>query len=145
MAAGARESLSEAGEDEGVDGIFYLRFLIFDWRHRRTLGGDEGPVLSPRSALGDPAAEKIFLRGGEFAVRFRRGHHLLLVVAENARDEFAVVGLAGDNGRKFGFAAGEGGVAAVEAQAGFAGGGVGAVAVITVFREEPTFYPGWGE
>ena len=57
-------------------------------------------------------------------------------MAQDAEDEFARVGFAGDDGGEFGFSAGEGGVALVEAEAGFAVRGVGAVAVVAVLRED---------
>lgn len=93
-------------------------------------------MLGPGGAFGDPADEEIFLCVGERAVGLGRGHDLVGVVANDAGDEFAVVGFAGNEGDEAGFSGGEGGVAAVEAEAAFAGLGVGAVAVIAVFGED---------
>ena len=93
-------------------------------------------MFGPLGAFGDPAAEEVLLRLGEFAIRIGGGHDLLGIVAQDAEDEFARVGFAGDDGGEFGFSAGEGGVALVEAEAGFAVRGVGAVAVVAVLRED---------
>jgi hypothetical protein len=65
-----------------------------------------------------------------------RGHDLVGVGGENAGDEFALFGIAGDDRSVAGTGGGEGGVADVEAEFAFAGGGVGAVAVVAVFRED---------
>jgi hypothetical protein len=117
-------------------GIFDFRLGIFDGRDGGALGRGEGPVLVPRGAFGDPAFEEIFLCGGERAVGLGRRHHVVGIVAENAGDELAVGGFAGDDGGVAGFADGEGALAAVEAEFGFAGGFVRAVAVVAVFRED---------
>lgn len=109
---------------------------MFDGWNRSALWRAEGPVLGPRGTGGDPLLEEIFLSGGECAVRLWRRHHLLRIVAEDAGDEFAVVGLTGDNGDESGFTGGEGGVAQVEAEAALARLGIGAVAAVTVFRED---------
>jgi len=38
--------------------------MILDLRNCGAFGGDVGPVLAPRGALCDPAAEEVFLGGG---------------------------------------------------------------------------------
>ena len=93
-------------------------------------------MLVPRGALGDPTLEEVFLREGERAVRFRRRHDLLGIGTENASNEFAVVGFAGDDGGGTGLGGSERAVAAIEAKFRFAGLAIGAVAVVTVFRED---------
>jgi len=62
-------------------------------------------------------------------------------VADDAGDEFALVGFAGDDRGEAGFAAREGRFLEVEAEAGFAGGGVGAVAVVAVVGEDRLDFP----
>ena len=126
----------EPGENEGVDGISDRRGGSVYFGNDRTLRGREGPVLVPRGALGDPTLEEVFLREGERAVRFRRRHDLLGIGTENASNEFAVVGFAGDDGGGTGLGGSERAVAAIEAKFRFAGLAIGAVAVVTVFRED---------
>ena len=126
----------EPGENEGVDGISDRRGGSVYFGNDRTLRGREGPVLVPRGALGDPTLEEVFLREGERAVRFRRRHDLLGVGTENASNEFAVVGFAGDDGGGTGLGGGERAVAAIKAKFRFAGLAIGAVAVVAVFRQD---------
>ena len=49
-----------------------------NWRTHRDL---EAPVLPVGCALGNPSAEDVDLRGGDFFVRFRRRHDLFRVFA----------------------------------------------------------------
>src|SRR5438552_446972 len=49
-------------------------------------------------ALGDPAAEDLFLGGGERQMRFRRRHQFVGVAGKNATHDEALTGLAGQNG-----------------------------------------------
>ena len=115
--------------DEGVDGLGCVkRGWSFD-------GGGEGPVGRVRGALGDPAGERVFLRGGECFFLLGRRHHFLFVGGENAGDEFAVGGLFFDDRGDAGLTALECAVAGVETKAGLAIAGVGAVAVEAIFGE----------
>ena len=76
------------------------------------------------------------MRGGEFFI-FLGGRHFFLVVGgEDAGDEFAVGGVFFDDGGDARVAAFERAVAGVEAEAGSAIVGVGAVAVEAVFGED---------
>lgn len=124
----------ESGEDEGIDGINRASGLGY-WGNDRPDGRDVGPVFAPSCALGDPAAQKVFLGGGERIIGISRRHDLLGVVTKNPGDEFAVVGAAGDDRDKTGFAPGEGFDAAVQPQARFTGGGIGTVAGVALVRE----------
>ena len=71
-----------------------------------------GLVLGP---FGDPALEQAFCRRSERLCRLAAGHHLVGVVAEDAGDQLALVGLAGDDRLL-----GEGRLADVEPEAGLA-------------------------
>lgn len=55
-------------------------------------------MLAVRSALRDPVAEGVDLRGREFFVRIRRGHHLVGVFGEDALEKGAGGGGAGFDG-----------------------------------------------
>ena len=57
-------------------------------------------------------------------------------MAKDARDEFTGVGFAGDDRGEFRFPSAEGGVALIETETALAVRGVGAVAVVAVFRED---------
>ena len=113
----------ELPTDEVVDGVT---------GHGRLLGRFEGPVASPRGAFGDPAAEDVDLRRGQPRfVRVRRRHELVLVRGDDAFDERADLGLAGDE--RF---LGQGGLAHVEPELGLAVRFVLAVAAEAVVRED---------
>lgn len=120
----------EAGEDEAVDGILNPVFAA-DGGRRRACRGGERPMRRERRAFGDPAAQGVFLRGGKDAVGIGGGHLLVLFGREDAGDEFAFVGLAGDDDVVDPLA-----LAGVEPELGFAFRGVLAVAVKTIFRED---------
>jgi len=98
-------------------------------------------VLAPWGTFGDPAADEVFLRGGEGLVVIGRGHNFLGVGAEDAGDEFALFGLAGDDGGETGTAAGEGGLVQIQTEAGLAGACVGAVAVVAIVGEDRLYFP----
>ena len=92
----------------------------------------EGPMASPDGAFGDPAAEDVGLRRGQpRLVRVRRRHQLVLVGGDDAFDERADLGLAGDE--RF---LGQGGLAEVEAQLALAVRLILAVAAEAVVRED---------
>ena len=120
----------EGGEDEAVDGIAGPCGVADGWEGRAD-GRDEGPVWFVGGTGGDPVAEEGALGVGERAVGVGRRHDFVRVRGDEAFDEFAFVGVAGDEG-----VFGEGGVADVEAEVGFAFIGVLAVAVEAVFAED---------
>jgi len=82
-------------------------------------------------ALGNPAAEDFFLRGSERRTRLRRRHVLFRVVGRDAIDQFARLGIARHDGLL-----GDGDLALVEAELGFALAGVRAVAGEAVIGED---------
>ena len=78
--------------EESVDGI---GFSVL--RHGRTHDGFVGPVTSPDGALPDPFLEERELRGRDGLVLLRRRHHIVGVRRLDALDEFALLGLAGQD------------------------------------------------
>lgn len=108
--------------DEVVDGVGAGRDGLFG-------GADEGPVVAPGSASGDPLLECGDLLWGEwFFVGVLRRHEVVGIGGGDAMDEFAFVGGAG-------FDDGEGTFAGVEAEICLAGVGVEAVAGEAVVGE----------
>ena len=120
----------EGGEDEEVDGVAGPCGVADGWEGRAD-GRDEGPVGFVGGAGGDPAAEEGALGVGEGAVGVRGRHDFVRVRGDETFDEFAFVGVAGDEG-----VFGDGGVAGVEAEVGFTFIAVLAVAVEAVFAED---------
>lgn len=116
----------EAGEDEGIDGIAYP-IALFDGRQSRAGGSDEAPMGLPGGAFGDPGFEESDFAGFELSMGLGWRHDFLGVFVEEALIEGAFVGFAFDDGGAAGGVeeAGFG----VESETGFAGAGVGAVAV----------------
>ncbi len=107
-----------------------LRAWRDPWSHRR----DKRPVFAPFCSLVDPALKGILVAGAECAFGFRRRHHELRIVAEDAPDQLAVVGVARfDHGDPVDFLVGS--VAGIQPQFGFAGRAIWAVASVTVFRQ----------
>ena len=125
---GGEVFLFELGLDEGVDGV-----IGGVWGSGFGEGG-VGPVGFVDSAFGDPASEELFLGGGEGFVGLF-GRHGVFVV-EDAGDDFAFVRVTGDDGEGAFFGLFDGFFADVEAEAGFAGFGVEAVAVEAGIRHE---------
>src|SRR5262249_25812045 len=90
-------------------------------------GRDEGPVLLPFCPFGDPTPQRLDLTRREVASRARRWHALVRVFRRDPADQFALVRPVGNNDlRSF----------AIEAQVRLALGGVGAVALVTVFGND---------
>ena len=105
--------LFESMQDEAVD-VGAHPGRVLDGGQWRLPGRDEGPVLAPLGALGDPLAERGdlgFIEGAALAV-LGGGHAVLVAVGqEDAVEEFRFAGLAGDDGGFAGLAGGEGLVA----------------------------------
>src|SRR5258707_15648653 len=92
-------------------------------------------MLAPRRAFLDPALERLLLRAGQRAVRLRRRHHLVLVRAENARDQIRARGVAGLHDRHAVLRAIHT-LLAIEPQLGLALVRILAVAVVAILRED---------
>lgn len=74
-----------------------------------------------------------------FFVRFGRGHDVIDVGADDALDDVGGIGVAFDDGGLAAFAGEEGEFFAIEAERalfGFAGGGIGPVALVAILRED---------
>ena len=84
----------EPGENETIDGILDLEFWIFDSRQRRLRWYGERPVRAILGALGDPAAQRGDLGGGERDVGISRRHPLVREPRLDPLDEFAQVRFA---------------------------------------------------
>ena len=130
----------EFGGDEPVDGVLGPGG-VGHFRQRCLLRGDERPVRLPRRALGDPMFDEGDLGGLEGLVLLGRRHDLVLVLADDALEQRALIRLSPDDGRWLFLAvlrhtgreeAGFG----VEAEARLAGSWVGPVAVEAVFRDD---------
>lgn len=117
-----------------VDGVFGPG-VFADLGEGRSLRFDEGPVFLPFGAVFDPGAQDFFFPGGELSSGFRRWHDVVGIITEDAEDDFAGVRVSGDDGGDA-VAGGFGLGFKVEAESGFAGGGVGAVAVKAGVRED---------
>ena len=85
----------------------------------------------------DPLGEEGDLGWGDDFVELRRGHDLVGVGGEDAREEGAFFGVTGDDGDGA-VVVGFGGGFVVEAETGFAFGFIGAVAEEAVFGEDGT-------
>ena len=59
---------------------------------------EERPMVLILTALGDPGAEDGLVLGGYRLLRFGRRHDVVRVVRKDAVDDFALVGLTGDDG-----------------------------------------------
>ena len=81
----------QAFADKRVDGVPV-------GRNRGTLHRLIGPVAFVGRALRHPLPDGLLLRGGEFLVR-ERGRHDARVFGEDARNDGALVGIAGDDRR----------------------------------------------
>eukprot|EP01035_Chromulina_nebulosa_P040790 gene40790-55137_t len=92
-----------------------------------------GLPVFPR-ALGDPAFEEGDLFRGDMLVGFSGRHAFLVIGGEEAKNDFAFVGLAGGDGGITGTRA-DGVGAVVEAEFALAVGGILAVALEAVFGE----------
>ena len=84
----------EPGDNEAVDGILDVGFGIGDSRQRRLHWGGERPVRAILGALGDPAAQRGDLGGGERDVGISRRHPLVREPRLDPWDEFAQVRFA---------------------------------------------------
>ena len=86
------------GPDESVDVVFRPRGIL----HRGRGGADQwsiGPVGFIDRAFRHPAAEGFLLLRGEGFVLLGRGHQFVLIGGKNALQDFAFIGLAGDDGQ----------------------------------------------
>ena len=115
-----------------------LEARLHEMVHGVLAGGDGGlhrrhvsPVRLILSPLSDPALEQILLRTRELLVRVRRRHQVVGVFGEDAFDQLALVGLAGNEGLLR-----DGVLAHIEAELGLALLLVGAVAEEAVVRED---------
>ena len=121
-------------QHEPVDVVEDERVVFDAGRHG---AGDRlvGPVKVVLRALGDPALKQRFLGGIEFLARVGRRHEVVLVVRDDAGDQFALAWLAGHD-RRGAVEFGQGAVAGVEPQIGLALRGIGAVAGEAVVAEQ---------
>ena len=117
----------EAVADEGVYRIGAGRVGGGGGRHGRAFDGLVGPVALVDGAFGHPAAEGVLLVLGELLVGVDGGHDAAGVGGEDALDDGAAVGVAGDDGGATGFSGPNGLFAQVQAEAGHAGAYVGAM------------------
>jgi hypothetical protein len=99
--------------------------------NQRTHGWDIRPVPLIIGSLGDPTLERLLLCRREFLMCARRRHHFFGIIAENARNEFTLVGFAGDDGLRA-----HGRCPLVEAEFGLAAILVRPVAGIAILRED---------
>ncbi len=109
----------EAGEGEAVDRIANPGGFARD-RQRGGLHRLERPVVFPVRAMGDPLAKQGDLLGLELLAGLDRRHHVVLVGMGDAADQFALGGLAGDDGESAGLGGLEGVGLEVEAELGLA-------------------------
>ena len=129
--AGGQALLRHLGAEEGVD----RRGALRGGRDFRTDRDFEAPMLAVDGAFGDPAAKEVDLRRRDLLMRLGRRHDLFRVLAEDALDELARLGVARlhgldaviDRGGAFG---------GVEAEVGLALLGVEAVASEAVVGED---------
>lgn len=128
----------ETGADEGVDGSGG----VGDWGDGDGFDGLEGPVAGPCGAALDPAFEEVLVGWGELFGFVWGRHDVVGVMGGDAAEEFAVIGVAGDDGGVAGFGFPEGGFLDVEAEVAFAFIGIGAVAGEAVFGEKGADFAG---
>ena len=93
-------------------------------------------MFFPFRAFGDPALEGIYLLRRKSFAGFERRHAVVFVLGRDTRDQGTLVRFAGDDGVVAGFQFGESAVLLVEAQAGFAFVGIGAVAGVAVVGKD---------
>ena len=79
----------------GEEGVHGIGFAVL--RHGRTDDGFVGPVSSPDGALLDPFLEQRELRRRDGLVLLGRRHHVVGIRRLDALDEFALLGLAGQD------------------------------------------------
>ena len=123
----------EAGEDKAVDGIADPAFVF----HGGWGNGAErlvGPVTLVARALGDPAAEGFLLLGGNSLVGLGGRHEFVVVHTREAEPRLRLIGAARHEGAKA-FALSGGALVGVKAAMALTVGGVGAVALKAVVRE----------
>jgi len=126
---GFEADFGEAFADEKIDAFLGWRNGGFDW-------GFIGPVFLIFRALGDPAAEHFFLASGEWFVGFGWGHEIIFIAGEDAADDFTCFWVTWNDGDFTGFGGFESLLADIEAELGFAGIFVGAVAVEASIGED---------
>ena len=94
---GLEAFLLESGEEKSIDlvhrsGVFsHDRHLAL---HRRIVG----PMFLILPALCDPPADQVGLLGRETFPLFRRRHHFLIVLAEDAEEQLALIGFSRHEG-----------------------------------------------
>ena len=126
---GFEADFGEAFSDEKIDAFLGWRNGCFDW-------GFIGPVFLIFRALGDPAAEHFLLASGQWFVGFGWGHEFIFIAGEDAADDFTFFWVGRNDGDFTGFGGFEGLLADIEAEFGFAGIFVGAVAVEASIGED---------
>ncbi len=108
---------------------------IADAGERRTLGLEERPVFGIRRTLVDPALERRDLRECQRVAALHGRHAFAFILGRNARDQQALAGRAGHEGRAA-LARQNGRLAAVQAQLGGAMAFILAVTGKTVLRQD---------
>ena len=121
----------EAVGDEGIDRI--MNGSVNRFGDVGTLRSNESPVLFIFRAFRDPLADKLLLLLVEFEVRVRRWHDIIGISAGDPLPDEGLFGLAGNDGLPP-VTAGEGSFRHIEAQFGFTGILIEAVAFEAAVR-----------
>ena len=109
-------------------------------RQRGSLRGHESPVLLILRALLDPGLDLGLIGRREREVGFRRRHHLVFVGRKNAFPDDALLQVACDDGRPI-LVLPSSVIGEVQAELGFAGFLVGAVATEAVLGQDRSDVP----
>ena len=113
-----------------------------DHRNCGALGRFEGPVPSPRGSLRNPSAQEGYLLGLEGLAGFGRRHDLVRIAAEDAPQNFALVGASSVDGDLAAFTRAARPREGVQSQASLAGFFIGAVASEARIGEQRQDFPG---
>ena len=105
-------------------------------RQRIFLRGQKCPVFTVFGAGEDPGAELLDTGGSDGFLPLGWRHDFVFVRTGDTEDQWAGIGVAGDNGGAVGLAADERAFASVEAEARLAGAGILAVAMETMVGED---------
>ena len=132
---GFRPSATEARQDEPIDRISRPAGDIGLWNLGAT-GGSKGPVSFPRRPLFDPFFDQGKLARGKALVALGIGHSVVGIGGDDPTIQFALIGLIGDDGPDIFFEGIEKTIFGVDAEIGFALGGIGAMTGIAVVRKD---------
>ncbi len=128
--------MGEARLDEVIDGVVDWGWDGGDRGNGRALNGLISPMTFVDGAFGNPAADGFFLRIGEGLLGVLGGHAAGGIGGEDALDDGAFVGVAGDDGGGAGRGGFQSFFAAIEAHAGHAGAFVGTMAAEAGIRHD---------